>query len=76
MPEPGASMRTITPLNAGDGPAREKGGGAAPWGRRRMVRSLAGSDVGQSAFGLEHFRLVKGTPPPAGEVEEDLFAGV
>ncbi|HET7529521.1 MAG TPA: N-acetyl-1-D-myo-inositol-2-amino-2-deoxy-alpha-D-glucopyranoside deacetylase [Mycobacteriales bacterium] len=35
------------------------------------------NNVGQRAFGYEHFRLVKGgTPPPAGELEEDLFAGI
>src|SRR3954452_23564185 len=36
--------------------------------------------VGQRDFGLEHFRLIRGTPSPsgpaAGEVEEDLFAGL
>jgi len=34
------------------------------------------NNVGQRAFGYEHFRLVHGTPPPAGTLEEDLFAGV
>jgi N-acetyl-1-D-myo-inositol-2-amino-2-deoxy-alpha-D-glucopyranoside deacetylase len=34
------------------------------------------NNIGQRAFGLEHYRLVKGTPPPAGELEEDLFAGL
>jgi N-acetyl-1-D-myo-inositol-2-amino-2-deoxy-alpha-D-glucopyranoside deacetylase len=32
--------------------------------------------IGQRAFGLEHFRLVKGTPPATGDLEEDLFAGL
>jgi N-acetyl-1-D-myo-inositol-2-amino-2-deoxy-alpha-D-glucopyranoside deacetylase len=38
--------------------------------------------VGQRAFGLEHYRMVRGTPPPAAaagsgaEKESDLFAGV
>ena len=32
---------------------------------------------GQRAFGYEHFRRIRGgLPPAAGEVEEDLFAGV
>jgi len=35
------------------------------------------NNVGQRAFGYEHFRLVRGgTPPGVGELEEDLFAGV
>ena len=35
------------------------------------------NNIGQRAFGYEHFRLVRGgTPPPAGELEEDLFASV
>ena len=34
------------------------------------------NNVGQRAFGFEHFRLVRGTPPPPGEVEDDVFAGV
>ncbi|MDQ1704155.1 MAG: N-acetyl-D-myo-inositol-2-amino-2-deoxy-alpha-D-glucopyranoside deacetylase [Frankiaceae bacterium] len=34
------------------------------------------NDIGQRAFGLEHYRLIQGTPPAAGEVEDDLFAGV
>jgi N-acetyl-1-D-myo-inositol-2-amino-2-deoxy-alpha-D-glucopyranoside deacetylase len=34
------------------------------------------NNVGQRAFGFEHYRLVRGTPPPVGEVEEDLFAGI
>lgn len=34
------------------------------------------NNVGQRAFGLEHFRLIQGSPPAAGEVEEDLFAGI
>jgi N-acetyl-1-D-myo-inositol-2-amino-2-deoxy-alpha-D-glucopyranoside deacetylase len=35
------------------------------------------NNVGQRAFGYEHFRLIRGgTPPPAGELEDDLFAGV
>ena len=32
--------------------------------------------IGQRAFGYEHYRLIHGTPPPVGEVEEDLFAGI
>src|SRR3954447_3330192 len=32
--------------------------------------------VGQREFGLEHYRLIRGTPPAAGAVEEDLFAGL
>jgi len=34
------------------------------------------NDIGQRAFGLEHYRLIRGTPPPDGEMEEDLFAGL
>jgi N-acetyl-1-D-myo-inositol-2-amino-2-deoxy-alpha-D-glucopyranoside deacetylase len=35
------------------------------------------NNIGQRAFGYEHFRLIRGgTPPPAGELEEDLFAGI
>jgi N-acetyl-1-D-myo-inositol-2-amino-2-deoxy-alpha-D-glucopyranoside deacetylase len=35
------------------------------------------NNIGQRAFGYEHYRLIRGgTPPAAGEVEEDLFAGV
>src|SRR4051812_41689084 len=35
------------------------------------------NNVGQRAFGYEHFRLIRGgSPPPAGHVEEDLLAGV
>jgi len=35
------------------------------------------NNIGQRAFGYEHFRLIRGgTPPPAGELEADLFAGV
>jgi N-acetyl-1-D-myo-inositol-2-amino-2-deoxy-alpha-D-glucopyranoside deacetylase len=34
------------------------------------------NNVGQRAFGYEHFRLVRGTPPAPGDQEEDLFAGV
>jgi N-acetyl-1-D-myo-inositol-2-amino-2-deoxy-alpha-D-glucopyranoside deacetylase len=33
------------------------------------------NDVGQGAFGLEHYRLVRGPQVPAGEREADLFAG-
>ena len=32
--------------------------------------------IGQRAFGLEHYRLVKGTPPAEGGQETDLFAGL
>src|SRR4051812_22445821 len=32
--------------------------------------------IGQRAFGYEHFRLIKGTKPSDGVVEEDLFAGI
>ena len=32
--------------------------------------------IGQRAFGYEHFRLIKGTKPADGVVEEDLFAGI
>ena len=35
------------------------------------------NNIGQRAFGYEHYRLIRGgTPPPAGDLEEDLFAGV
>ena len=34
------------------------------------------NNIGQRAFGYEHFRLVRGTPPASGDMEEDLFAGV
>jgi N-acetyl-1-D-myo-inositol-2-amino-2-deoxy-alpha-D-glucopyranoside deacetylase len=35
------------------------------------------NNIGQRAFGYEHYRLVRGgSPPAAGELEEDLFAGV
>jgi N-acetyl-1-D-myo-inositol-2-amino-2-deoxy-alpha-D-glucopyranoside deacetylase len=34
------------------------------------------NDVGQRAFGVEHYRLIRGTPPPPGAMEEDLFAGL
>jgi N-acetyl-1-D-myo-inositol-2-amino-2-deoxy-alpha-D-glucopyranoside deacetylase len=34
------------------------------------------NDVGQRAFGVEHYRLIRGTPPEAGQMEEDLFVGV
>jgi N-acetyl-1-D-myo-inositol-2-amino-2-deoxy-alpha-D-glucopyranoside deacetylase len=34
------------------------------------------NNIGQRAFGYEHYRLVSGTPPSPGELEEDLFAGV
>jgi len=34
------------------------------------------NNIGQRAFGLEHFRLVRGAPPSPGELEEDLFTGV
>jgi N-acetyl-1-D-myo-inositol-2-amino-2-deoxy-alpha-D-glucopyranoside deacetylase len=35
------------------------------------------NNIGQRAFGYEHFRLIRGgSPPVAGELEEDLFAGV
>jgi N-acetyl-1-D-myo-inositol-2-amino-2-deoxy-alpha-D-glucopyranoside deacetylase len=32
--------------------------------------------IGQRAFGVEHYRLVRGTPPLSGELEDDLFAGL
>ena len=32
--------------------------------------------IGQREFGLEHYRLIRGTPPAPGVVEEDLFAGL
>jgi N-acetyl-1-D-myo-inositol-2-amino-2-deoxy-alpha-D-glucopyranoside deacetylase len=34
------------------------------------------NNVGQRAFGLEHYRLVRGTPPEPGVTENDLFAGL
>src|SRR5438270_4215450 len=35
------------------------------------------NNIGQRAFGYEHYRLVRGgSPPEPGTVEEDLFAGV
>jgi N-acetyl-1-D-myo-inositol-2-amino-2-deoxy-alpha-D-glucopyranoside deacetylase len=35
------------------------------------------NNIGQRAFGYEHFRLIRGgSPPPAGELEDDLFSGV
>jgi N-acetyl-1-D-myo-inositol-2-amino-2-deoxy-alpha-D-glucopyranoside deacetylase len=34
------------------------------------------NDVGQGLFGLEHYRLVTGPGPAAGEHESDLFSGV
>jgi N-acetyl-1-D-myo-inositol-2-amino-2-deoxy-alpha-D-glucopyranoside deacetylase len=34
------------------------------------------NEIGQRAFGLEHYRLVRGTPPADGTKEDDLFAGV
>jgi N-acetyl-1-D-myo-inositol-2-amino-2-deoxy-alpha-D-glucopyranoside deacetylase len=34
------------------------------------------NNIGQRAFGLEHFRLIAGDPPPDGVVEEDLFVGI
>jgi N-acetyl-1-D-myo-inositol-2-amino-2-deoxy-alpha-D-glucopyranoside deacetylase len=34
------------------------------------------NNVGQGAFGVEHYRLVRGPIPAAGELETDLFAGV
>ena len=34
------------------------------------------NNVGQRAFGYEHFRLVRGAPPAPEEPEEDLFVGV
>jgi N-acetyl-1-D-myo-inositol-2-amino-2-deoxy-alpha-D-glucopyranoside deacetylase len=35
------------------------------------------NNVGQRAFGYEHYRLIRGgTPAPAGEMEDDLFAGI
>src|SRR4051812_35423734 len=34
------------------------------------------NNIGQRAFGLEHFRLIKGRPPTDGMVEEDLFVGI
>jgi N-acetyl-1-D-myo-inositol-2-amino-2-deoxy-alpha-D-glucopyranoside deacetylase len=34
------------------------------------------NNIGQRAFGLEHFRLIKGNASSDGVVEEDLFAGI
>jgi N-acetyl-1-D-myo-inositol-2-amino-2-deoxy-alpha-D-glucopyranoside deacetylase len=34
------------------------------------------NDVGQGAFGLEHYRLARGEAGASGEQEDDLFAGV
>jgi N-acetyl-1-D-myo-inositol-2-amino-2-deoxy-alpha-D-glucopyranoside deacetylase len=34
------------------------------------------NNIGQRAFGLEHFRLMTGNPPSEGVVEVDLFAGI
>jgi N-acetyl-1-D-myo-inositol-2-amino-2-deoxy-alpha-D-glucopyranoside deacetylase len=34
------------------------------------------NDVGQGAFGIEHYTLVAGPGPASGEQETDLFAGV
>jgi N-acetyl-1-D-myo-inositol-2-amino-2-deoxy-alpha-D-glucopyranoside deacetylase len=34
------------------------------------------NDVGQGAFGVEHYRLVAGPAPAQGEQESDLFAGL
>jgi N-acetyl-1-D-myo-inositol-2-amino-2-deoxy-alpha-D-glucopyranoside deacetylase len=34
------------------------------------------NDVGQGAFGIEHYTLVAGPAPASGAQEEDLFAGV
>jgi N-acetyl-1-D-myo-inositol-2-amino-2-deoxy-alpha-D-glucopyranoside deacetylase len=34
------------------------------------------NDVGQGAFGVEHYTLVSGPGPAAGEQESDLFAGI
>jgi N-acetyl-1-D-myo-inositol-2-amino-2-deoxy-alpha-D-glucopyranoside deacetylase len=33
------------------------------------------NNIGQRAFGMEHFRLIKGNKPTDGVVEDDLFAG-
>lgn len=33
------------------------------------------NDLGQPLFGAEFYRLVKGVPEPAGDLEDDLFAG-
>ena len=32
--------------------------------------------IGQREFGIEHYRLIRGTPSEPGEIEEDLFAGI
>ena len=34
------------------------------------------NNIGQRAFGYEHFRLIKGSTPSSDVVEEDLFAGI
>ena len=34
------------------------------------------NNIGQRAFGYEHFRLIKGERPASDVVEEDLFAGI
>jgi N-acetyl-1-D-myo-inositol-2-amino-2-deoxy-alpha-D-glucopyranoside deacetylase len=34
------------------------------------------NNIGLRAFGYEHYRLVRGTPPATGEQEDDLFTGV
>jgi N-acetyl-1-D-myo-inositol-2-amino-2-deoxy-alpha-D-glucopyranoside deacetylase len=34
------------------------------------------NDIGQGAFGLEHYRLTRGEPASAGDHETDLFAGL
>jgi N-acetyl-1-D-myo-inositol-2-amino-2-deoxy-alpha-D-glucopyranoside deacetylase len=34
------------------------------------------NNVGQRAFGYEHFRLIRGSRPSGDVVEEDLFAGI
>jgi N-acetyl-1-D-myo-inositol-2-amino-2-deoxy-alpha-D-glucopyranoside deacetylase len=34
------------------------------------------NDVGQGAFGIEHYTLIAGSGPVAGEQESDLFAGL
>jgi N-acetyl-1-D-myo-inositol-2-amino-2-deoxy-alpha-D-glucopyranoside deacetylase len=34
------------------------------------------NDIGQGAFGLEHYRLSRGELAPAGDRETDLFAGI
>src|SRR3954447_23194995 len=32
--------------------------------------------IGHKAFGMEFYRVIRGTPPPAGPRESDLFAGI